>query len=132
MIQKKVQHAKALLVVFLTQLKVADPSTFVESLGGIHVLKYRLANFSQFLVMICEQGDGTWFGKLQSEYSSDVGADGGYLGELLNLVGEVFFDMGVKKPSNPMQEMMKAIFSAPVSKKGAISSKPALSYADMD
>ncbi|KAJ3135839.1 hypothetical protein HDU90_003578 [Geranomyces variabilis] len=71
-----------------------------------------LLNFCQFLILCVQRDAATQFTALRARYR-DVIAFDGYLVELVEKIAEGFFDLGPKKPVNPLEAMMKSLFAGP-------------------
>ncbi|KAJ3150731.1 hypothetical protein HDU86_006348 [Geranomyces michiganensis] len=89
-----------------------------------------LLNFCQFLILCVQRDAATQFSALRARYR-DVLAFDGYLVELVDKIAEAFFDLGPKKPVNPLEAMMKSLFAGPSLSAPSSSSRKAVEPAPM-
>ncbi|TPX67187.1 hypothetical protein SpCBS45565_g03954 [Spizellomyces sp. 'palustris'] len=123
---KEIHHANITFETFIKDLKTNDP----ESKGiplpfkptdasppEVFLYKSSLINFTQFLLLCVQRKAGEQFASLKNQYRSVVGFDS-FLVHMVEKIGEVFFGLGPKKVSNPLEDMMKSLFAPPPSALG--------------
>ncbi|KAJ3052530.1 hypothetical protein HK097_006096 [Rhizophlyctis rosea] len=124
---KKLAHATALFDIFTKLLITESPSdkslplSFTPSSPsdpprGTEVALYKSSsiNFAQFLILCVERGSPEHFITLRNQYRNVLSFDG-WLGAVFEVVAEVWYDLGPKKPVNPFEDIMKSLFAPPPS-----------------
>ncbi|KAJ3118764.1 hypothetical protein HK098_005846 [Nowakowskiella sp. JEL0407] len=119
---KKVHYAFVAIESFVKDLK--STSTSVTSMLPFNTdgnssfelqifEKSRLTNFCQYLIVCVQRASSVgFFQQIRSEFGKDLVFDP-FLVEMVEKFGEIYYDLGVKRQPNVMQEMLKSLFAAP-------------------
>ncbi|TPX35041.1 hypothetical protein SmJEL517_g02401 [Synchytrium microbalum] len=137
---KKVGHASIALEAFLKAWKTSKPTettvtiplkTPSEADVEVTIFKSPMANFGQFILLVVSRNAADQFMSLRSQYRAVWEVDS-YLVQLVDIVANVYFGLGPKKQTNPMEEMMKSLFAGPSSSSSKPKAKPAVKAAELD
>ncbi|KAJ3034420.1 hypothetical protein HDV00_005040 [Rhizophlyctis rosea] len=123
--RKSLAHATILFDTFVKRLNAESPSEKSLPLSyspsdpspraaDAALYKSSSINFAQFLILCIERGTAEQFLTLRNQYRSVLTFDP-WLGSVLEIVADVWFDLGPKKPVNPFEDIMKSLFAAPPS-----------------
>ncbi|KAJ1993899.1 hypothetical protein H4R33_000468 [Dimargaris cristalligena] len=70
-----------------------------------------MAHFCQLLLLAVERQAKEVFLKLRREYPVQWGASSEAANQLLDIIGETYFNISIPKQSNPFQDIMQALFA---------------------
>ncbi|KAJ3268199.1 hypothetical protein HK104_005440, partial [Borealophlyctis nickersoniae] len=111
---KKIQHASITFETFTKHLKSETPDAkgiplpFNPSSSGgdptpeVSLYKSPFINFVQFLILCVQRDASDLFVNLRTQYRAVVASDS-FLEQMVEVVADVFFDLGPKKPVNPFE-----------------------------
>ncbi|KAJ1659376.1 hypothetical protein IWQ61_001533 [Dispira simplex] len=83
-----------------------------------------MLNFCQLLLFTVERQSEDVFLKLRREYPVEWAKSTPTVNKLLDIIGQLYFNIAVPRHTNPLQDIMSAFFGAGPSSSGALPSTP--------